>query len=883
MAMTERRSGGRWRRDRLLRTVLPIWWWLLRRRYRIELRGTEALDRSGGLLILPNHPAYIDPVIVTLALSRHIRVRPVYERDMVDLPVLRLLPELFRSIPMPDLSKPSPKARQQTEVALGQVVEALDAGDNVILWPAGRAQRTGSESLRDTFGTAKILERAVAPKVVLLRTRGLWGSRLSYAFLGGPPRLVREVLRGIAAALGCLLMMPKREVTLTLEPLPESAWRGRSPADLNRELEALYNAPGPEAPRFVPLLPWVGPRQYEFPEPVSFESEIAPSDVPPMTRKHVAGILRRARPELEEAALEDPDTSLESLGIDSLTRMDLTLAIERDLGHPSRRVPVTLGDLWAQAGGLDGPSEKETGVPGGWGRDSSAPIDISGETVLEAFLHQVAKKPSAAAAIDDLSGLRTYEQLAVGAWAIARRLVDLEGSSVGILLPASVAADVSYLACLLAGKTPVMLNGTTGRANVQSAAETLGLRHAITGRAVLDHLGWDVEGVEWLELETMRKSITKLELLGGLIARRLRLGLFRDPEGRPDDIAMILFTSGSERAPKAVPLTHRNVLSDLRGLLEVFPLQDDAVVLSFLPPFHAFGINITSLLPLLAGARIVHHKDPTEFRALADKLIRYGVTVLPGTPTFVARILEALDGREAETLWLVVVGAEICPPSLARRLAEVAPRAELHEGYGTTECSPLVSCTRPDVNLSGTLGRPLPGVDVRVVDPDTLAPLDDGERGLLLVAGEIVFPGYLNAPSPFVTVESREWYATGDLVTRDASGTLRFCGRMKRFLKAGGEMISLPAIEGPLADRFPPTDTGPRVAVEGVEEEGRCRIVLFTTEELALDTVQGWLREAGLGPLSRIDAIEHLEEIPLLGTGKTDYRTLREQVVAMRR
>jgi long-chain-fatty-acid--[acyl-carrier-protein] ligase len=208
------------------------------------------------------------------------------------------------------------------------------------------------------------------------------------------------------------------------------------------------------------------------------------------------------------------------------------------------------------------------------------------------------------------------------------------------------------------------------------------------------------------------------------------------------------------------------------------------------------------------------------------------------------------------------------------------PHACLLEGYGITECAPAVTLNRAERNRPGTVGQALPGAELCVVDLDTGEALPPGRQGMLLVAGPSVFPGYLghDGEPPFRHVAGRAWYVTGDLVEMDAEGFVTFRGRLKRFLKAGGEMISLPALEEPFAQLFPPTEDGPRVAVEGCETDSRCRIVLFCTEEVTLVEANRRLKEAGFHGVLRFDEVRRVANIATLGSGKTDYKLLRIQI-----
>ena len=210
----------------------------------------------------------------------------------------------------------------------------------------------------------------------------------------------------------------------------------------------------------------------------------------------------------------------------------------------------------------------------------------------------------------------------------------------------------------------------------------------------------------------------------------------------------------------------------------------------------------------------------------------------------------------------------------------MTPHAILSEGYGITECSPVVSVNRPGNLRPGTIGQPLDGVEALVVDPDSMAPLPVDQRGLLLISGATIFPGYLyyDGPSPFHDHAGKRWYITGDLAKIDADGFIHFAGRLKRFLKAGGEMISLPAIEEPLASKYPPGEKGPQVAVEGIETPTGRNIVLFTTTDLKLTEANALLTQAGFRGIMRLDEVRKLDALPLLGTGKIDYKVLRAQI-----
>jgi long-chain-fatty-acid--[acyl-carrier-protein] ligase len=385
-------------------------------------------------------------------------------------------------------------------------------------------------------------------------------------------------------------------------------------------------------------------------------------------------------------------------------------------------------------------------------------------------------------------------------------------------------------------------------------------------------------------LEEIRSGIKKTTLISLLLRAKFHPSWFlkQIPCVAADQPAVILFTSGSEKAPKAVPLTHNNLLSNQKAGIAHLKFLESDVFLGFLPAFHSFGLSVTSLFPLALGIRVVHHPDPTDGAALAHKIRSYKVNVLLGTPTFLGMILDRSTPGDLASVRVAVFGAEKLSANLVERFKLAAPQMEILEGYGITECGPVVSANPPGATKTGSLGLPLPGTKVQLVDPDLGEPVKTGDRGMLLVSSASVFPGYDGSEdNPFEQRDGLIWYRTGDLCRQDEAGYLFFEGRLKRFLKAGGEMVSLPALEDSFIKRFPPSENGPSVAVEGTDDHGRRWIVLFCNKEIKLEDANRVLMEDGYRGVYRLDQVVVLPQIPVLGSGKTDYKQLRAQAIKL--
>jgi long-chain-fatty-acid--[acyl-carrier-protein] ligase len=853
------------------------------RNSRAAFRVPDLALPTEGVLFLPNHPGYIDPMIVLTLLWPRFRARPLLWEGMFLNPFLYPSLGLIRAVRIPDLRQASAEARRQAEEAIAEVMDGLRRGENFIVWPAGQAERDGRERLGGARAAADILRAIPNAMVVLVRTRGIWGSSFSYAYTGRSPPLGKRVLQGFGWLIAnALLFMPRRPVQITFEPIDRRQLPQLRREALNPWLEKWYNPEGPEKPKFVPYHFLFGPRTYEYPE-IEEAAEIDLEQIKPETKQAVADIVTQKLGRPLTAKEQQASTTLDDLGLDSLDGMELSLAVEKRFGVASSQVPENLGQFWALAQGMI-ERKPPAPPPPSWFKplSHSGLLETIGNTIPEAFVNRAMAQRQDVIVADDLAGPMTYERLLIGTRVLARRFAELSAENVGLLLPASVAADTSFLALLLAGKLPVMMNWTTGPANLSHAARLMKLTHVITSRAFIERTKIEVAGLQYLFLEDLRKQIGKLELLMMMLKVRWLPGFgVQVPRVDPQQPALVLFTSGSERAPKAVPLTHANLLSDMRGAIEFVGLRHDEVLLGFLPPFHSFGIAAGVILPLLGGMRVVHHPDPTDAASLVRKITTYHVTMLIGTPTFVSYVFERSKPGDLASLRLIVVGAEKCPSRLYDRARQLAPHAELLEGYGVTECSPVVAVNAPGAARPGTVGKPLPSVAVQVVNPETEKPIEDrGSRGMLWVSGPTIFPGYIghDGPSPFRERDGKRWYVTGDLAEIDADGYIRLAGRLSRFLKAGGEMISLPALEEPFTQRFPPTDSGPRVAVEGIETDHGRHIALFTTESLSLNEANALLQQNGFRGVMRLDDVRRLESLPLLGTGKVDYKVLREQL-----
>ncbi len=498
-------------------------------------------------------------------------------------------------------------------------------------------------------------------------------------------------------------------------------------------------------------------------------------------------------------------------------------------------------------------------------------------------------------AIADTSGKSlSYGRTLAGALALARKLEPLTAAPsghVGILLPSTVGGVLTNLALSLMGKIPVNLNYTASEESLRSAVSQCGIETIVTSRAFLEKLPNlpSLEGM--ILLEDILPTITAGDKLHALLRGRLlpaRALCSRDGFNA-DRVATVIFSSGSTGEPKGVMLTHHNIMSNIEALRMVFRVTLNDNICSALPFFHSLGFTGTVWFPLVSGFSATYHPNPMDGERIAQVVREHRSTLLLATPTFLLAYLRRARREDFATLRLVVTGAEKLKVKVADAFQEKFGIRPL-EGYGATELSPVITLSLPDVQIDGvaqhgakegSVGHPVPGVAIRVVDPETGEPRRPGEPGLILVKGPNVMLGYLGRPDKSAEALRDGWYVTGDIGIMDDDGFIRITDRLSRFSKIGGEMVPHGAVEDELHSRLGQTGV---VAVTSVPDEkrGEKLVVIYARSAGDAETLQRHLAESALPNLWKPgrDCYLEVEALPILGTGKLDLKGIRELALA---
>ncbi|AAD19060.1 2-acylglycerophosphoethanolamine acyl transferase/acyl carrier [Chlamydia pneumoniae TW-183] len=518
-----------------------------------------------------------------------------------------------------------------------------------------------------------------------------------------------------------------------------------------------------------------------------------------------------------------------------------------------------------------------------------------GSTLLEAFLILCSEHEEGIACFDEHLGSLSYRELRNAIIAVAIKVSKFSEDRVGVMMPASIGAFIAYFGILLAGKTPVMMNWSQGLRELRACTKTVEVRRVLTSQQFIKHLT-EVQGfVEYpfdlMYMEDVRKRLSWWEKCRiGLYSKcsvPWLLRIFGVSGVESDDTAVILFTSGTEKLPKAVPLTHKNLMENQEACLKFFDPNTQDVMLAFLPPFHAYGFNSCGLFPLLMGVHVVFASNPLNPKKLVEFIDDKKVTFFGSTPVFFDYILKTAKKQNSclESLRLVVIGGDALKDTLYEETKKLQPQIALYQGYGATECSPVISITtKESPRKSECVGMPIEGMDVLIISKETHIPVSSGEQGLIVVRGNSVFSGYLgnHEHQSFVSLGGDQWYLTGDLGHIGPSGDLFLEGRLSRFVKIGGEMVSLEALESILHEHFTENqneDAGSLV-VCGIPGD-KVRLCLFTTLATTIHEVNDILKSAETSSIVKISYVHQVESIPILGIGKPDYVSLNALAVSL--
>ena len=473
----------------------------------------------------------------------------------------------------------------------------------------------------------------------------------------------------------------------------------------------------------------------------------------------------------------------------------------------------------------------------------------------------------------------TYSQLIARCLILGKQISKntKHGEYVGLMLPNMVSSIVTFFAMQAYGRVPAMLNFSTGGQNFISACNVAKIKIIYTSKRFIDGAKLhrlvelaEENGIKIVYLEDVAKKISLVEKVSGFIASQFSASQLKKINNSiAEDAAVILFTSGSEGTPKGVVLSHKNIQSNRFQLASRVDFGSKDVVFNALPIFHSFGLTGGTLLPILSGIKTFFYPSPLHYRIVPELVYDTNATIMFGTNTFLANYARFAHAYDFYSLRYVFAGAEKLDEE-TRKVWSEKFGVRIFEGYGATETSPALSTNTPMHNKPGTVGRLMPGIEFKL---EEIVGITDGKK--LLVSGPNIMKGYLLSANPGNIVPPVDgWYDTGDIVAIDEKGYISIKGRAKRFAKIAGEMVSLTAVEVYLS-KLCPSSTHAVVAVPD-QKKGEQLILVTTSSILKRQDISSYFKENGISELSVPKEVITIEQIPLLGTGKTDYVKVME-------
>lgn len=516
----------------------------------------------------------------------------------------------------------------------------------------------------------------------------------------------------------------------------------------------------------------------------------------------------------------------------------------------------------------------------------------TGEDLLELRFIKTARKRFFSFCMADSTGKSlTWGSALAGSLALSRKLKRIEGDTLGIILPSTVAGAISNAAALIAGKTPANLN-FMAQDSLDSCVRKGGIKTILTSRGFISKAGLkEMEGMIYIEeiargISAFDKAAAWLAAL--LLPNRAIEMLYCRGDKDPRRLATIMFTSGSTGEPKGVMLTHHNIISNIEGFAQVFSVTGKDVLMGVLPFFHAFGFTGSLWFPLVEGVSAVYHPNPLDAKTIGDMVRKHRATILIGTPSFYSGYVKKCSPGDFSSLRYAVAGAEKLRDNIAVDFKGKFG-INLMEGYGCTELSPVVSVNVPDVEhrdqrqagfKPGTVGHAIPGVSVKVVDPETGSELPAGKEGLLLVKGPNLMKGYLGDPQRTEETLRDGWYVTGDVASVGEDGFIKIVDRVSRFSKIAGEMVPHIKVEETVSRIL-----GCDCAVTSVPDEARGEklVAFYTNKEIRPVDVWEALLKAGLPRLwiPKRENFLYIESFPASATGKIDLKKLKGLAIDM--
>ncbi len=492
------------------------------------------------------------------------------------------------------------------------------------------------------------------------------------------------------------------------------------------------------------------------------------------------------------------------------------------------------------------------------------------------FILSAKKNPSKTAVIDRATNTEyTYGKMLIASLILKEHICKIPGKYLGIMLPTSAGCMLAIQSTLMCGKIPVMINYATGAMdNSLYARDKCNFKTIITSKKLLEKL--ELKPIDhMIYIEDILAKVTIVAKLKAAMISKLPYKILTTMihSGTTDEVSVILFTSGSEKEPKAVQLTHKNLLHNVNAVPKIIDVNSEDRFISILPFFHVFGLTVNFWLPICLGCTIVTYPNPLDYKAVSNIVRDYKLTVITATPAFFYGYLQKSDPGDFSSIRFAIAGADKLPKKVYDGFVR-KHNIQVFEGYGTTETSPVISTNTPTFQKLGSVGKPLPEIQVRILDAQTDKVLGPTQEGKIMVRGDLVMAGYLGDLEETSLRIRNGWYDTGDIGMIDEDGFLWHKGRLKRFVKVGGEMVSLVKVESLLSSMLPEDVICCVVDVPN-EVKGADVVAAVANGNFDMHAVLKALKKE-LPAIAVPKQFYVIDDIPMMASGKVNFREVEK-------
>jgi long-chain-fatty-acid--[acyl-carrier-protein] ligase len=873
---------------------------LYKLRYKVTVKGYDGIKKSlkhdpHSILFLANHVSHIEPLILLTLLSKF-HPRPFIFDEAYRQPIIKQLADTMHSISVPNFEKATNSYKKKYwDRTLKQAADDFNRGDNLLVYPSGQLKRGPAEKLSGASGVYQLLQNSNHPKIVLIRISGFWGSAFSCAFSKESPPIWSTMFQMMKyLLLNGIFFMPRRKVTFEFELADVQSLKQKNNIEFNAFLANWFNASFPESKEPFYLVSYTfWKKTFIKTEPILSEESIDVSKVDNAVKEKVVQHLKELAKHRSKEILPEHQLG-QDLGLDSLDVAELVTYLEQQFAARSIKPEEikTVAGAMKVAGNIDRiQSQIETSqkvLDLFFKKDQRRGIEYpDGPNLISVFICSCLRQRHSICLADEAtSHVLTYERMLLLALLFSCVLRQLPKKHIGVLLPASMGAYVTIFAILLADKVPVMMNWTQGAAHLNEAAKLTEIDHVLTSKRFVDGVqGADFGVIDecFVFLEDLKAQMPLWQKLKKICAVKFfsKSILKRYESIKKTQEAVILFTSGTEGPAKGVPLTHENLMENQKAALKEIPLRSDDCLYGCLPPFHSFGFNVTGLFPILCGMKVVFTPNPLDSSILKQGLSKWKITLFCAAPSFLQPVLTLAEDKDLASVRMIISGAEAPSSKLLEMIKQ--SKKEFIEGYGITECSPMLTINHLGEAKKG-VGKPLSNIDLVIVNEETKEKVKTGEKGIILVHGPSVFWGYLGTEKdPFITVDGQKYYNTGDIGYLDQEGYLFLTGREKRTVKIGAEMISLTHLEGQLNDLakqkgWKVSESGNTFVIVPKEQKSKMQLNLFSASNIDLEQINSEFQHLGYSNIIRFSSLIPIDFVPLMGSGKVDYRKLEDKL-----